>query len=89
MEKQALEKFILKHESLFWYTPAKELRNISNELLLETILNYGDLKTILECFKIMGVKKAKLVFNSITGRKKGNLYPEIYHLFSEYFKQVA
>ncbi len=89
MKKQAMKKFILEHQTLFWYTPAKERENISDELLLETILNYAELTTITECFQIMGLPKAKKVFSEITGRKKGNLYPEIHHLFSEYFKKIA
>ena len=89
MRSREVKKFIDQHQNLFWYTPAKEKENISDELLLETILNYADLLTIKEFFKLMGIEKIKLIFQNLEGRKKGNIYPEIYHLFSEYFKRVA
>lgn len=62
---------------------------ISDELLLENVINYSDLITIKELFEIWGLKKAKRVFEGMKERKKQNFYPEIYHFFSEYFKHAA
>ena len=89
MRSQEVKKFITEHQALFWYTPAKEKENISDELLLEHILNYADLKTIKRLFALMGIQKVKAIFQNFKGRKKGNIYPEIYHLFSEYLNRVA
>lgn len=89
LKQQQLEKFIKKNEHLFWYTPKKEKENINDELLLEFVLNYAELPTIKEYFKIIGVKKAKTIFGKFKGRKRGNLYPEIYNLFSKYFERFA
>ena len=35
------EDFIDEHRALFWYTPEEAKRDISDELLVETILNYA------------------------------------------------
>jgi hypothetical protein len=37
----------------------------------------------------MGIKNAASVFFGVTGRKKMNYYPEIYHYFSLLFKRHA
>jgi hypothetical protein len=89
MHSKALKKFIHKNSHLFWYTPADKLEQMSDELILEHILNYADLITIKEYFKIVGLKKAYQLFNNMKGRKKGNIYPEIYALFSAFFKKHA
>lgn len=89
MRSQEIKKFISEHQALFWYTPAMEKENISEELLLEHMLNYADLKTIKRLFALMGIQKVKAIFQNFKGRKKRNIYPEIYHLFSEYLKRVA
>ena len=44
MNSPEVRKFIRKHSSLFWYTPVDKKDDISNELLVETILNYGSLE---------------------------------------------
>lgn len=87
-EKPVID-FIERNKHLFWYTPENKKASISDELLLENVINYCDLNTIRELFAIWGLKKAKHVFEGMNDRKARNLYPEIYHFFSEYFKRVA
>ncbi len=89
MHNPEITKFIREHSHYFWYTPENEKENISRELLLETILNDGDMDAVRELFKVMGIKNAARVFFSATGRKKMNYYPEIYHFFSLLFKRHA
>jgi len=85
----ALKNFIKQNSFLFWDTPEKFKTNISDELLLEQILNYADLNTIKEYIKIIGFENAREIFNNLKGRRKQNIYPEIYALFSEYFKRYV
>ena len=89
MNDPELRQFIRDHRQYFWYTPEHEKENISPELLLETILNYGDMDAVRELFKVMGLKNAANVFFGAAGRKKMNYYPEIYHFFSLLFKRHA
>jgi hypothetical protein len=87
--KDLLEEYIENHKSLFWYTPQEKKKDISNQLLVETILNYGTMNDVRELIDIMGVEKISEVFFSAKGRKKSNYYPEIYNFFSLVFKRYA
>jgi hypothetical protein len=89
MNTPEISKFIREHSQYFWYTPEAEKENINPELLLETILNYGDMDAVRGLFKAMGIKNAASVFFGVTGRKKMNYYPEIHHFFSLLFKRHA
>ena len=76
------EQIIEKNKSLFWYTPEEKKQNISDNLLVETILNEGSLDDFRELIEALGGKHVAEVFFSATGRQKENYYPEIYHFFS-------
>ena len=76
------EQLIEKHRNLFWYTPEKKKQEISDALLIETLLNYGSLDDYHELINTLGGKKVAQVFFSAKGRQKKNYYPEIYHFFS-------
>jgi hypothetical protein len=83
------KKYIAKHKSLFWYTPEDKKEEISDNLLVETILNYGTLDDVKELIQIMGVNKVADVFYSAKGRMKGNYYPEIYNFFNLVFTRYV
>ena len=89
MNSPEIKAFIKEYSYLFWYTPDVDKENISNELLIETILNYGDMDAVKKLFKVMGIKNVANTFFGMKGRKKFNIYPEIYNLFSLYFKRYA
>ncbi len=84
-----IKAFIREHSELFWYTPEDKKEEISEELLVETILNYGDLDTVLKLIELMEIKKVSEIFFNAQGRKKLNYYPEIYHFFSLFFTRYA
>ena len=83
------EKFIDEHTALFWYTPDADKRGVSDELLVETILNDGTLDDFRELKRILTPRRLAHVFFSATGRKAGNYYPEIRNFFSLALKQYA
>jgi len=89
MENTDLKKFIQKNSALFWYIPENKKEGISDELLIETILNYGSLDDFRELISIMGMNRLSTIFNGLQGRKKNNYYPEIYHYFSLIFAKYA
>ncbi len=84
-----LKEFIREQSSLFWYTPEDQKENISPELLVETILNYGDMDAVRKLFRIMGLKSVAAVFFNATGRKELNYYPEIRAYFTLVLKKYA
>ena len=84
-----IKAFIREHSALFWYTPEDKKEEISEELLVEMILNYGDIEAIQKLIELMGIKKVSSVFFNAKGRKKLNYFPEIYHFFSLFFTRYA
>ncbi|MDR3339751.1 MAG: hypothetical protein LBT25_06640 [Candidatus Symbiothrix sp.] len=86
------KQYIAKYKNLFWYTPESKKEEISDSLLVETILNYGDMEAVTRLFQWMGIKNAaKIFFDSInqSERRKNNYYPEIYNFFNLVFKRYA
>jgi len=88
-DNQEIKNFINDHSNLFWYTPEDKKENISIELLLETILNYGTLEESLRLIDLIGKNKAREILKKAKGRKKMNYYPEIYNFFMLYFSRNA
>lgn len=89
MNSPEIKEFIHNHSNLFWYTPGNKKEDISLELLVETILNYGNMDEVKALIKIMGIKEISQIFFGAKGRKKLNYYPEIYNFFSLYFTRYA
>ncbi|MBW6481382.1 MAG: hypothetical protein K0B37_18305 [Bacteroidales bacterium] len=87
MNNPEVKKLIRKYDYLFWYTPEQEKENISLDMLVENILNYGDMDAIKNLFETLGLQKTAEIFFNATGRKKGNYFPEIHNLFTLYFKK--
>lgn len=83
------KQYIDDHQSLFWYTPDAKKGNISDALLLETILNYGTMNDVKGLFDIMDIDHAADVFFAAKGREKQNYYPEIRNFFTLVFKKYA
>lgn len=82
-------QLIDEYSHLFWYTPENEKENISMDLLVETILNYGDLDAFKKLINTMGIKTVANIFYNHKERKKLNYYPEIYNFFTLYFNKYA
>jgi len=89
MNSPEIKAFIRENSSLFWYTPQDKKEDIGPELLVETILNYGNLEQIQTLIRIMGIAEMSGIFFNATGRKKLNYYPEIYNFFELFFKKYA
>ena len=85
MRSPELKAFIRKHSPLFWYIPEDKKTEVSDELLIETILNHGTLQDFNELKSLMGEEYLSSIFLGLRGRKKMNYYPEIYNLFYLYF----
>jgi len=89
MNTPEVKAFIRKHSALFWYIPEDKKEDISHDVLVEFILNYGSLEDVKMLFKILGVEQAAKVFFRAEGRRKLNYFPEVYNFFSLYFKKNA
>ena len=81
MNDPKIKTFIREHSNLFWYTPEDKKEEISPELLVETILNYGSLQDIRSLFEIIGINEVARIFFYAEGRKNFKYFPEIYNFF--------
>ena len=92
MNSKEVKEFIRENSALFWYIPENKKEDISPELLVETILNYGDLSAVKKLFTLFGIKKvAEIFFNSInlSERRKGNFHELTINYFTHLFKRYA
>ncbi len=87
-----IKSFINEHANLFWYIPNNKKEEISNEVLVETILNYGDKEAVIKLFHLLGINNvAELFYNSInrSSRRKGNYQEITINYFTKVFNKYA
>jgi hypothetical protein len=92
MRSEALKDFIREYAVLFWYSPEDKAETVSDELLVETILNYGDMDAVRKLFRVMGIKKvASIFFNSInkSERSRNNYHELTLNYFTLLFNHYA
>ncbi|NMC40085.1 MAG: hypothetical protein GYA43_02760 [Bacteroidales bacterium] len=89
MNSEEIKKFIRKHSALFWYIPEDKKEDLSPDVVVEFIFNYGTLEDIKDLIRILGIEETARIFFSAEGRRKLNYFPEIYNFFSLYFKKYA
>ncbi|MEK7553370.1 MAG: hypothetical protein AAB504_01635 [Patescibacteria group bacterium] len=81
------QEFIKKRSHLVWYI--KNPVELSDESIVEHILNYGDWGDVQKLIAIMGVKKIALIFKKQIGRRRINYDDKIKNYFSFYFRKYA
>ena len=72
---------------LAWYV--KDQGALSEESVLEHVLNYGDWNDVQLFIKIKGVNKTAELFNKSLKNKRTNYQPAIQSYFSRYFSHLA
>jgi hypothetical protein len=92
MRSPEVKKFIDDHQYLFWYSPAPKSETVSDELLVEMVLNYGSMDELRNLFAVMGIKEvARIFFGSInkSERRKGNYHDLTLNYFTLLFSRYA
>ena len=89
MHNQQILDFIKENSSLFWYIQEDKKDNISIELLVETILNFGDEKSVKKLFDLIGINRTAEIFYDQTQRKRVNYNNRTIHFFNLYFQRHA
>lgn len=84
-----LKDFIRAHSEMFWYSPGDKGETVSDELLVESVINYGTLTELKTMFDIVGLQKLASIFRGMEGRKKANIYPELRNYFELFFNKYA
>jgi len=86
----AREKFIRDQRHLFWSVAEDKLSGISDELLVEAVLNYGSLDDVRGLIRLLGLPTTAAVFYKTTAnRARHNYFPEVAHFFNLYFNRHA
>jgi hypothetical protein len=92
MNSPEVKEFIRKNSALFWYIPEDKKEDISEDVLVEFILNYGDMKAVKKLFSIYRIQfVADVFFTSInlSERRKGNYNELTLNYFTLFFKKYA
>lgn len=84
---KSLKNFIEKRPYLIWHT--KNYSGLSQEAIVEAILNYGNFDDFKELINILGIKKTARIFKKEAIKKRSNLRPEVKNYFELYFKKYA
>lgn len=83
----AINEFIKKRPGLVWST--MQYDKLSEESIVEAVLNYGNFKDVNEVIRILGIKRVAEIFKEEADKKRSNLRPEVKHYFNLYFKKYA
>ncbi|MGC9338053.1 MAG: hypothetical protein ACP5EQ_08245 [Candidatus Cloacimonadia bacterium] len=89
MNSAKVRAFIEEHRTLFWSIPEKDRENISLNLLVETILQYGDLPDIYQLFELVGREKVAEIFHKQINQPRCNYRSSTINYFKLYFNQNA
>lgn len=87
-----IKEFIRQNAELFWFVPDTGKEDVSEECLVETILNYGSMDAVIRLFRLLGINRtAEIFFNSIqrSERRKGNYHELTLNYFTLLFKRYA
>ena len=84
-----IKQFIRENSNLFWYIKEEEKENINISFLVETILNYGDEKSVKKLFELVGLNKVAEIFYKQTSGKRINYFPQVINFFTLYFNRHA
>jgi len=85
-----MKSFLEENKHLFWDIDKAGMNRLSDDSIVEHVLNYGDYKAVKTLLKLMGVNRTAEIFyrNAAPGRRI-NYFPEILHFFNLYFKRHA
>ncbi len=90
INKKSIKQYIQEHQALFWSVPKEKKEEISEILLIETILNYGTWEDVMELFEVVGLHRAaNIFFKASENRTRHNFLPQVENYFKIYFQRHA
>jgi hypothetical protein len=81
--------FIADYQQLFWYFDKSKLDSISDAVLVEFILNYGDLEAVKRLFEVLGKEKVAKEFAKAIRNNRNNYFPQVSNFFNLYFRKYV
>ncbi len=82
-----IHNFIKKRPYLIWSSSNYKL--LSEEAIVEAVLNYGNWVDVQGMIRILGIKKTALIFKKKSKQRRNNYRPDIKNYFKLYFKKYA
>jgi hypothetical protein len=79
----AINEFIKKRPGLVWST--MQYDKLSEEAIVEAVLNYGDFDDVNEMIKILGMNSVARIFRKDCWKYRCNYRPEVKNYFTLYF----
>lgn len=91
MNSEDIKNLIAENKDLFWFIPEHKKSDISIDVLVEFVLNYGDYDACRHLLNTLGTETvADVFFNHLQSKRRGgNYFPEIAHYFTQYFQRHA
>lgn len=80
--KQQLADWLIEHKTLWWWVA--DVTKLSDESILEGVMNYGDWKDFLQLKKWWGLTKIRQIFEKMTTQRRVNLRLPARVLFNDY-----
>ena len=87
MNSPEIKSLIKKNSPLFWWIKEEEKENVSPNMVVETLLNFGDWEGVKELFSIFGIEKVSEIFHRQTSRPRNNYSARTKHYFNLYFRK--
>ena len=82
--------YIQERSPLFWSVSPAKRAEISDILLVETILNYGEIEDLRALFDLLGLSRVAAIFFAATqNRTRDNYLPVVKNYFTLYFSRHA
>lgn len=81
--------FIANYQQLFWYFDKSKLDSISDAVLVEFILNYGDLEAVKRLFEVLGKENVAKEFSKTIQNNRTNYFPQVSNFFNLYFRKYV
>ncbi|HBM16406.1 MAG TPA: hypothetical protein DD381_08720 [Lentisphaeria bacterium] len=89
MHNAEVLKLIDENSDIFWYINEEDKCNISLEFLIETILNYGNERSVKRLIDNLGIMEVARIFFAQADKPRCNYFPQVKNYFSLYFKRYA
>lgn len=67
----------------------KDYKDLSEEAVVEAVLNYGDFNDVKKMLSILGLKRTAAIFRKQLAPKRVNYSPPIANYFKLYFDKYA
>ncbi|MDX1903379.1 MAG: hypothetical protein SFU27_04400 [Thermonemataceae bacterium] len=84
-----LQQIIEKNKHLFWYFDKKKLDKITKPILIEFILNYGDMTALRELLETLGKEEVAREFAKAIKNDRHNYFPQVKNFFHLYFQRYV